>query len=643
MALKPKFKSINLLCFYKLFLGVAILENILATWYLFSIPSKTLDVFLAGYSLQRIGAGFAILLVLGVYIFLLYDSFRSQKFLRFLTSRLKSILKIDVYHILLRSFLIVIMVASLARLLFYLLYMFPDFQRLLFFLSNNYMVWDLETLPKILIGWVFLISLKILILDLISGRKASHPISIPARLMIVSWTIEIFVILYFISWSLITRKLALEILLGPGVKILILSVWFSVWAFLNNRKDWAGRYFQFFTCISIWLCVFIVSLQFAQWLDAWGPQPQNHFILLASAFLRGKIYLLTTPKITHDLTFYNGHWFVPYPPFPIILILPFAAIWGPEAFNLTTFSLVLAALAAVTIYLILYQLIRSGWIQLSRSSAIWLTALFSFGTVYWWLSINTGESFFSQIVTVFFIGLAFLSVLKKWPAWMSGICLGAAILCRPNVFVLWPALLAIAIQNNLNAEKVNWKYILKWGLSSAVPVIVGVFILLYYNYLRFGNLYDFGYVTINGSVSIVQNVQSYGLFSTHYVAFNLQSMFLALPDLKMSCAYYIPRGWGMSIIATTPAVIYLVRKIRVNWWIGGCWCSIILSIILLALYSNNGANQYGYRYVMDFIIPAIMIIAYNAGRKISAPLKTLIIASIFINYYGVISWFKSPC
>jgi translation elongation factor EF-4 len=46
---------------------------------------------------------------------------------------------------------------------------------------------------------------------------------------------------------------------------------------------------------------------------------------------------------------------------------------------------------------------------------------------------------------------------------------------------------------------------------------------------------------------------------------------------------------------------------------------------------------------MDFIIPAIMIIAYNAGRKISAPLKTLIIASIFINYYGVISWFKSPC
>jgi hypothetical protein len=39
----------------------------------------------------------------------------------------------------------------------------------------------------------------------------------------------------------------------------------------------------------------------------------------------------------------------------------------------------------------------------------------------------------------------------------------------------------------------------------------------------------------------------------------------------------------------------------------------------------------------------IMLIADNAGERISATLKALIIASIFINYYGIISWFKSPC
>jgi hypothetical protein len=47
--------------------------------------------------------------------------------------------------------------------------------------------------------------------------------------------------------------------------------------------------------------------------------------------------------------------------------------------------------------------------------------------------------------------------------------------------------------------------------------------------------------------------------------------------------------------------------------------------------------------MMDFMIPMIMLIAYNAGERVSALLKTLIIASIFINYYGTLSWFRGPC
>jgi len=40
----------------------------------------------------------------------------------------------------------------------------------------------------------------------------------------------------------------------------------------------------------------------------------------------------------------------------------------------------------------------------------------------------------------------------KMVSLVTGFCLAAAILCRPDVFTLWPALLAIAIQK-LNAEK----------------------------------------------------------------------------------------------------------------------------------------------------------------------------------------------
>lgn len=635
-----KLKSIHLLDVYKFFLGFSIFAGILALWFLFKVPSETQNAIFASFSMQRIGIGLAILFVLGVFIFSFYDSFRSQKFLNFITSRLELILNQDVYHILIKTSLIVILTSSLASTLFYLL---PDFQRLIFFLPNNYIFAVLGERAGFLIGWFFLISLQMLILYAISGRKANRRLAIPVRLMIIFWILEAFLVLAFVLWIFLTRNGSPESFIGPGIKLLVLAVWFTFWAFLNRKKPWSERIFHLFVCISIWLCVFIVSLQFAQWLNVWGPRPDDQFILLADSFLQGKIYFVNVPTYLHDLTFYNGHWFGAYPPFPILLITPLVAIWGVQAFNINTFAIVLEALAAVTMYLILTQLIELKWIKLSRSGAIWLTALFVFGTVFWWLSVLGTAGFFSQVVTVLFCALAFLTAVKKYSPWISGIGLMAAIMSRPNVFVLWPALVAISIQLSLNEEKVNWKHVFIWSVQSAIPVILGVFFLLTYNYLRFGGILDFGYATINGAASIVNNVQKYGLFSLHFVPYNLYSMFVALPELTAKCGYYLAPRDGISILATTPTTLYLLRRFKISWWSIGCWISIILSISLLAMYSNNGANQYGYRYVMDFIVPVIMIIASNAGEKISGLLKTLIIASFAINYYGIISTFTWPC
>ena len=50
--------------------------------------------------------------------------------------------------------------------------------------------------------------------------------------MIISWTVEVFVVVYFLLWSWVEQKLMLEILQGLGVNSLILTVWFSLWALL---------------------------------------------------------------------------------------------------------------------------------------------------------------------------------------------------------------------------------------------------------------------------------------------------------------------------------------------------------------------------------------------------------------------------
>ena len=192
-------------------------------------------------------------------------------------------------------------------------------------------------------------------------------------------------------------------------------------------------------------------------------------------------------------------------------------------------------------------------------------------------------------------------------------------------------------------QEVYWRKTFCWSIQSAIPVVIGVGLLLYYNFLRFGNFFDFEYGNLQGGLWILENVQKYGLFSPHFMAYNLEYMLLVPPPLSAACGYYLTRGWGMSMFATTPAIIYAFRRFKISWWTIGCWCSILLAIIVLSMYSNNGAIQYGYRYMLDFTIPIIMLIAYNAGERISAPLKTLIIASIFINFYGTLSWFRGPC
>ncbi len=641
--MKLKRRRFTLLDLYRIFLGCSIFEGTLVLWQSFRIPSETRNIFLFNFSLQRLALGFAILIIIGVLITLFFDSLSSQKILTFLAERIEILLRFDILDVIIKTSLImVILVCSMAIILFYPL---PYLQRLLFFIFLNNAFPILGERFGFLIGWILLTSLEILILYSVSGRRAGSNLSIPIRLMVISWTSGVFLIGLFVLWSLVAGKALPEPFMGPGIKILILSLWLSVWALLNKVKKWADRFFQPFVCISIGLFFFIVSMQLAQWLNNWKqPNPDNMFILLAYSFLHGKLYILPTLLAgTHDLVLNNQHWYVPFPPFPVILMLPFVAIWGIQAFNFTAFSLVLGALAVVVIYLVIDQLIRLGWIKLSRSGAIWLTGLFAFGTVFWWLSIHVTAGFLCQVVTVLGCGLAFLSALRKYSPWVAGACLTMAILSRPNVFVLWPALLGITIQLNLIDEKVDWRHVFKWSVFSAIPVVLGVGLLISYNYVRFGNFLDFGYATLNGSEFLMEKVQEYGVWNIHYVPFNLHSMYLALPQLTAQCKYYLPRGYGMSILMTTPALIYVLRKFKITWWTGGCWFSILLSIALLAMYSNNGAIQYGYRYVMDFIVPVIMIIAFNVGGKVSGLLKTLIVASIGMNYYGIISWFKGPC
>ena len=133
------------------------------------------------------------------------------------------------------------------------------------------------------------------------------------------------------------------------------------------------------------------------------------------------------------------------------------------------------------------------------------------------------------------------------------------------------------------------------------------------------------------------------MFNLYFVPGNLRTMLLALPELKTKCDYYFPRGNGLSLFATTPAFLYVLRRYKFSWWLLGCWTSTLLSLALLLMYHTNGSVQIAYRYMLDFAIPLVILMAFTAGERISTPLKALIVLSIGVNYYAIVSWFHGPC
>jgi len=163
--------------------------------------------------------------------------------------------------------------------------------------------------------------------------------------------------------------------------------------------------------------------------------------------------------------------------------------------------------------------------------------------------------------------------------------------------------------------------------------------LLIYNYARFENFLDFGYSTINGDPVIVANAQRYGLFSPHYILTNLKAMFFNLPAIQLGTRWPIlPSATGMSIFLVTPPLIYLFHHYQPKWWILGAWASIFLNFVLLVLYHNTGAHQFGYRYILDAIVPLFALQSVAFGKKIPWHFAPLLFFSIAFNLYGTY-WF----
>ena len=425
--------------------------------------------------------------------------------------------------------------------------------------------------------------------------------------------------------------------------LLVIAVIFQLLRIIIGRHrpnaPWNHGVVVALNAASIFCIVTILYRMTTMYVGMLSTPAKSYFDSLAAAWLDGRLYLIN-PELTHDLTFFNGNWYVANPPLVALIMLPYIALFGLPALNTVVFSILFAALNTALIYILLEQITARGWVQLRREDSLWLTALFAFGTAHWYLGVIGKMWFMSQITTLTFLALAvMLAVMRKSPIF-QGVALGLAMLARPHIVVFAPLLLGIAVQNARDDDKpFRFGELLFWGLKISLPVVVAGAGLLFYNWLRFGNIFDYGYLTENVADFMAQDLKEYGTFHPHFILRNLRVMFFSLPKWSEYCRSYLPSVQGLSIFIVTPVLVFLAGSLRRKPWVLGAWGSIITTIIPLALYYNTGAWQFGYKYLLDFIIPVILLLAVAAGNRMSWVMRLLILVSIAMNAYGVLWWF----
>lgn len=370
-------------------------------------------------------------------------------------------------------------------------------------------------------------------------------------------------------------------------------------------------------------------------MGRYATPPKAYWNELAEAFLKGRLYL-EHPSGTHDLTLYNGQWYVPNPPLPALILIPFVLIFGnAAAVNMTVYSAAIAAFNAGLGYILLNR------IGLSCRRSLWVILSFTFGSCCFWLATSGQMWFISQLLTVTFTILACLVIIEKGSPVLAGSMLGLAVLARPNVFTVYLCMLGIYLNQQENFPKIRWKETIIWCLKSGIPVVIAVAGLLWYNWIRFDDWFDFGYVTINGAEQILGDVQKYGMFHPHFLKTNIRVMLLDLPGVDFSGERFFlqPHVAGYSMFLMSPVLIYAFFGRKKDWRQIGARLSVLLTLALLLCYHNTGAEQIGYRYILDAAAPLLILIAEGYDGKREWIFKAFTIFSVMLSVCSMYWWY----
>jgi hypothetical protein len=335
---------------------------------------------------------------------------------------------------------------------------------------------------------------------------------------------------------------------------------------------------------------------------------RGDFFYLADAFLHGRAWLPGALG-PNDVIVVDGHYYVPFAPFPAIALMPLVALLGPVTADQVE-SGINATLAAAGVGLCWWLLGRIGVRRLV--DRFWLVVLFGFSTQILWVTTRGGVWHTGHLVATILTFACLIEVWGRQRAWLIGLLAGAAFLTRAPLafavplyaFMLEPRVRTVAadVVGGYVARVRTWPW--RQWVWLGLGVLPSIAFFFFYNQIRFGTPFESGYALAT-LPPFLEAQREQGLFSLVHVPMNLDYLFIHLPRFIPNPPFFRPDTLGMSIFLTSPGLLFALRadwRLPRAWWLGGAAVAVLIPTLL---YYGGGWLQYGYRYFLDSV-PFVM-------------------------------------
>lgn len=384
--------------------------------------------------------------------------------------------------------------------------------------------------------------------------------------------------------------------------------------------------------------------------------PYNHYAILADCWLHGRLQMAGPPPPyaqNNDFALYKDRWYVSFPPFPAVWLLPWVKIAGRvdnvrdgQAF------LWLAGVGPAVLWLALEKLRRTGKSDRGETSNLALAILFAVGTVYWFTAVQGTVWFAAHVVGVALAALFVLVSIDARHPVLAGMLLGFAFLTRPPMLLMGLLFVGEALRMSVGGtfpdarggwmshgwatlRAIRWRTLAaKWGLF-LVPLAALGLLYLWYNHARFDNAFAAGHEYL--TVGWRSRIEKWGLFSYHYLPRNLGVMLTSLPFVNKNPWSFQVNTHGLALWFTTPLYLWLLWPRKNGWQYRLYALTAVAVAIPNLLYQNTGWMQFGFRFSNDFSVLLFVLLALGGWRWGKAFWSAAVFA-IVVNGFGAMTF-----